>query len=437
MWWLQVAVQGITDEEVPWYKLVTPLASGAEGAALSLAKHLVGVWQWNTKVCGDDDCSPALSILNIGQFFMDEEAAGGVGEPHWFMAYSCTLQQVGEVACGRKWEWLRREALEIKAFRLVRAFWCETDVDLTMASVKLCWEPTPRALYHQRDNDLTTHVISYLDELAVCIPTLKAWDQMVWPATSAILHALTEAESYGYCQSQAVDLGPVMLVAQFWVMKEGGAYLCTARALVFKGSILACKPALNKAEWVPARSVANDLSWAKQRSAVALANYVLRTPAEAARIARLGADRIVSCPGDDSSTSAEEEEAWHPPRDTDPEVGDESEDGAGGQTNLGDAVERDQWWHPQNWEAAMEEAEGLAYDDPRSDSDATVTEANSSQGPELSLYDEPADFPPNTPRSLAPCMLGLPMEHMPPLGATVTGGDAVEVHVDEEELNDL
>ena len=196
--WLQVAVQGITDE-VPWYELVTPLTSGAEGAALSLAKHLVAVWQWNFKVCGEDDCPPAPSVLNIGQFIMDEEVAGGMGEPHWFMAYSHTLQWVDEVAHGRKWEWPRREALEIKASLLVHAFWCETNVDLMMASVKLCWEPTPRALYHQRDNGSTAHVISYLNELAVCIPTLEAWNQMVWPTMAAILHALTEAVSYGYC----------------------------------------------------------------------------------------------------------------------------------------------------------------------------------------------------------------------------------------------
>ena len=154
--------------------------------------------------------------------------------------------------------------------------------------------------------------------------------------------------------------------------------------------------------------------------------------------------RIVSCPGDDSSTSAEEEEVWcsdtqgtNPPTDTDPEVGDESEDRAGGQTNPGDAVERDQWWHPWNWEAVMEEAKGLAYDDPRSDSDATVMGADSLQGPELSLHDEATDSPPNTPRSSAPHMPGSPMEHMLPLEATVTGGDAVEVRVDKEELNNL
>ena len=39
--WLQVAIQGITDEEVPWHELVTPLTSGAKGVAMSLAKHLV------------------------------------------------------------------------------------------------------------------------------------------------------------------------------------------------------------------------------------------------------------------------------------------------------------------------------------------------------------------------------------------------------------
>ena len=210
-------------------------------------------------------------------------------------------------------------------------------------------EPTPRILYHQRGNDPTTHVISYLNKLAVHIPTFEAWDQMVWPTTVAILRALTEAELYGYCQGQAVDLSPVMLAAQFWVTKERGAYLCTVRALVFKGSILAYNPTLNEAEWVPACGLANDLSWAEERSAVALANYVLHAPAKVARIARLEAGKIVSCPGDDSSTSTEEKEAWHsdtqstnPPTDTDPEAGDESEDGAGGQTNPGDAAERDQ-----------------------------------------------------------------------------------------------
>ena len=169
----------------------------------------------------------------------------------------------------------------------------------------------------------------------------------------AIPRTLTEAESYGYCQGQAVDLDPVMLAVQFQVMEEGGTYLCTARALVFEGSILAYNPALNEAEWVPACGLANDLSWAEERSAVALANYVLCTTVQAAQIARLGAGQVVSCAGDHSSMmSIEGEESRHSdasstnlPTDTDHEAGDEneepirSEEGVDGQMNPGDQAE--------------------------------------------------------------------------------------------------
>ena len=48
--WLQVATQGIRDEEVPWHELLTPLTSGAEDVAKALAKHLVAAWQWKIKV---------------------------------------------------------------------------------------------------------------------------------------------------------------------------------------------------------------------------------------------------------------------------------------------------------------------------------------------------------------------------------------------------
>ena len=255
-------------------------------------------------------CPPTPSVLNIGQFLTDEEVEVGMGEPHWLMAYSRTLQQVGKVACRRKWE-VRREALEIKASSLVGAFWCKTDIDLMMVSVKHCWELALRTLHHQRENSPTAHVIPYLDELAVCIPTREAWDQMVWPTTAAIPCVPTEAESYSYCECQAVDLSPVMPAMQLHVTEERGTYLCTMRALVFEGSILVYNPALNEAKWVPTCRLANDLSWAEERSAVALANYIPWTQEEAKRIARLGAGQVVSCPGDNSSmTSMEGEESW-------------------------------------------------------------------------------------------------------------------------------
>ena len=37
---------------------------------------------------------------------------------------------------------------------------------------------------------------------------------------------------------------------------------------------------MNKAEWVPVHGLINDLNWAEERSAMALANYVPCIPVE-------------------------------------------------------------------------------------------------------------------------------------------------------------
>ena len=169
--WPQMAFQGIAKEEVPWYELVTPLTSGVEGATLSFAKHLLAVWRWSMRVCGEDACTPTPTILNIGQFLTKEETAEGMGEPQYFVAYSHALQWVGEATRGWKWEWTMREAFEVKVFPLVHTFWQETGMDLTLACIKLCWEPAPRVIYHKRENSPTDHVITFLDELAVQVPS--------------------------------------------------------------------------------------------------------------------------------------------------------------------------------------------------------------------------------------------------------------------------
>ena len=218
--WLQLAVQGIVEDKVPWYELVITLTSGAEGTALLLAKCLLTVWRWSIKVQREDVCPPVPTALNIRQFMTKEEVAEGMGEPHWFMAYSHALQQVGEAACGWKWEWPAREALEVKVPPLVRAFWEETGADLTVAYIKLCWEPTPRALFHKRQVGPVAHVITFLDELAVQVPSLDTWDQLVWLPAVAVPRTLTQAELYGYCQGQVVDT--VRPVAQFRVTDEVG-----------------------------------------------------------------------------------------------------------------------------------------------------------------------------------------------------------------------
>ena len=65
---------------------------------------------------------------------------------------------------------------------------------------------------------------------------------------------------------------------------------------------------VNEAEWIPARGLANDLSWGKERSAVALANYVPHVQKEGKRIAGLGVSRVVSSPDNNTSTTSIEEE---------------------------------------------------------------------------------------------------------------------------------
>ena len=94
--WLQLVVQGISDDEVPWYDLVTPLMVRTKGVALLLAKHLLTIWQWSIRIQWWDVCPPTLTVLNIGQFMTQEEVQGMVDDSLWFEVYSCTLQRIGE-----------------------------------------------------------------------------------------------------------------------------------------------------------------------------------------------------------------------------------------------------------------------------------------------------------------------------------------------------
>ena len=57
--------------------------------------------------------------------------------------------------------------LEIKASPLVLSFWQEMGMDLTLASLKSCWEPMPHIIYCKVEEGIVSHVISFLDELAV------------------------------------------------------------------------------------------------------------------------------------------------------------------------------------------------------------------------------------------------------------------------------
>ena len=92
-----------------------------------------------------------------------------------------------------------------------------------------------------------------------------------------------------------------------------------ARALAFEGSVLAYNPMCNEAEWVPAWGLANDLTPGKERSVIALTNYVPQVTSEAVWIVRVGASQVVNWSGTLSTT--EEEEMEGQTTDTDGAVG--------------------------------------------------------------------------------------------------------------------
>ena len=156
---------------------------------------------------------------------------------------------------------------------------------------------------------MISHAITFVDDTAMSVPTLDAWDQLVWPPGMAMPRGATEVEQYGYRHGHTVDLGPVMLGTHFRVTDKEGTYLCAVQALVFEGSILAYNPTRDEAEWVPAHGVTNDLSWAKERSAVPLANFVPHGPQEVACIARLRACCLMSWPDDSSSEEGDDGQA--------------------------------------------------------------------------------------------------------------------------------
>ena len=233
--------------------------------ALSLAKCLLAIWRWSLRVQGWDICLPAPTILNIGQFMMQDKVQGEVDNLLWFEVYSRTLQRVGEAICGRQWQWPKGKAWEVAVSPIVRAFWEETGVEHATTCTRLCWELQPRDVFRRRKRGTVSDAITFLDDMVVCVPTLNTWDQFIWPPSAAVPQTTMQVEQYGYHHGNAIDIGAVMPVTEFRVTDEVGSYLYTACTLIFEGSILAYDPTRDEVEWVPARGVANDLSRSRRR----------------------------------------------------------------------------------------------------------------------------------------------------------------------------
>ena len=263
-----------------------------------------------------------------------------------------------------------RKVWEVKVSPLVRAFWEATGVELATSCTRLCWELPLRGVYRRRERGTISHVITFLDNLAVCVPTLDAWDQFVWPPSVAVPWATTEVEQYGYCRRNAMDLGTVMPAMEFRVTDKEGAYSCAEWGLIFEGSILAYNATRDEAEWVPTHRVTNDLSWAEERMAVMLANFVPMSPRRRTASQNLRPTCLLGW-ADDSPSEEDDEQTQEEEDEPEGNEHKEAEEREEEQGEMG--LGADPWRRSQEWGSMMDNEQPLAFDDPQSDSDTMVS----------------------------------------------------------------
>ena len=135
-------------------------------------------------------------------------------------------------------------------------------------------------------------MISYLDELAMCQPSRKAWDKLVWPPVSSVPSMPCQAEYFGYIQGLIVKLGLTMPPCGFCMSGENGGFICFALGMIFEGHVLVYNPSTNKAEWILVCSTTNDLSRTEEVSTLMMCNLVPHVPYEgASRLDQFGEHR--------------------------------------------------------------------------------------------------------------------------------------------------
>ena len=64
---------------------------------------------------------------------------------------------------------------------LVDVFLEKTGAELVESDIASCWNELPDKVLHQKEEGPFSEVISHLDELSQHLPTMKAWDELVFP----------------------------------------------------------------------------------------------------------------------------------------------------------------------------------------------------------------------------------------------------------------
>ena len=170
-------------------------------------------------------CPPAPTMLNIGQFL--KGCPREWDHTPWLLAYACALQSVGVATEGRMWH-SSGVCFTPQISPLVNAFIGETGAELIELDIATCWGQLLEGVLCQKDEGPFAEVISYLDELARCVPTEKAWDELVFPPPVAKLHAPHHSSHLGYILSHTVDLGGTLPPLRFCITNPNGEFVCMA-----------------------------------------------------------------------------------------------------------------------------------------------------------------------------------------------------------------
>ena len=215
------------------------------------------MWQWMVEVAATNFCLPATTILNIGQF-LDEKLKEGDCMP-WLLAYTCALQHMDEAAQGRMWCPIGMCFIP-QVSMLVDAFIKEMGAELIELRITSCWgQPAVQVLLQKQDGPFA-NVIAYLDDLAWCILTQKAWDEMVFPASLTEPSVPCKSNHLGYILGHTIDLGGALPPLRFCITEPSSKFVGVAQGLLFKGNVLTYDPASNGMEWILAWGTVNDLS---------------------------------------------------------------------------------------------------------------------------------------------------------------------------------
>ena len=158
-------------------------------------------------------------MLNIGQF-LNEGADVDQCTP-WLLAHAQALQHVGEAMEGKRWQQIGI-CFDPEVSPLIDAFIAQTEVELMEIGITTCWsEASAAAILPQKQDGPLADVIAFLDELAMCMPSHMAWDELVYPLSLTETSPPHRSQHLGYILGHKVDLGSTFPSFWFCVTEAG------------------------------------------------------------------------------------------------------------------------------------------------------------------------------------------------------------------------